>query len=221
MEETDPKLMKDEKIVFQTKKHWFSPVADSWKALLLILGSLVLAWLQTDQAAGIMGFVNRVLNLGEIVLMLGGVALIIYNVIAWSSAEYVVTNRRVMGHEGLLRKRETDSLLTAISDVRMKKTGLGGVLDYGSIGLLTASGQAGEDNFTAVRKPDEFKKVILEQKIAAEDAKSVPAPVMATTGNGAQPDAVAAMNTLNGLRDSGAITGAEYEAKKAEILARV
>ena len=183
----------------------------------------MLAWLQTDQAAGIVGFVNRVLNLAEVALMLAGVALIIYNIVAWSSAEYVVTNRRVMGHEGLLRKRETDSLLTAISDVRMKKTGLGGVLDYGSIGLLTTSGQAGADNFTAVRKPDEFKKVILEQKIAAEAgrANSMPSPAVQPSGNGAQADAVAAMSTLNGLRDAGAITAAEYDAKKAEILARV
>lgn len=224
MEQNDPQLMNGETIVFQTKKHWFAPVADSWKAVLLILGSLVLAWLQTSETGGLMGFVNRVLNLLEIVLMLGGIGWIIYNIVAWSSAEYVLTNRRVLGQEGLLRKRQTDSLLTAISDVRMRVTGLGGMLKYGNIQLLTASGEAGVDNFTTVRDAVDFKKAILEQKIAAENAKgAAPATAAATaTATGAAPtDAQAALSTLNNLHASGAITDDEYNAKKAEILARI
>ena len=172
MEQNDPRLMSGEKIIFQTKKHWFAPVADSWKAVLLIIGSLVLAWLQSDQTSGVLGFVNRVLNLGEIALFLGGVAMIVYNVVAWRSAEYVVTNRRVMGQEGLLHKRQTDSLLSAISDVRSRKSAVGGMLGFGSVQLLSASGEVGTDNFTAVRNPDQLKKTILEQKIAAEGSKS-------------------------------------------------
>ena len=224
MEDNDPQLMSGEKIVFQTKKHWFAPVADSWKAVLLILGSLVLAWLQTEQTTGVMGFVNRVLNLLEIALMLGGIGLIIYNIVAWSSAEYVLTNRRVVGHEGLIRKRQTDSLLSAISDVRLRITGLGGMLKYGNIQLMTASGEAGTDNFTTVVNADGFKKAILEQKIAAEDAKAgAPAMAAATpvAGAGASPDAQAALSTLNNLHASGAITDDEYNAKKAEVLARI
>ena len=225
MEQNDAQLMSGETIVFQTKKHWFAPVADSWKAVLLILGSLVLAWLQTSETGGLMGFVNRVLNLLEIVLMLGGIGWIIYNIVAWRSAEYVLTNRRVLGQEGLVRKRQTDSLLTAISDVRMRVTGLGGMLKYGNIQLLTASGEAGVDNFTTVRDAVDFKKAILEQKIAAENAKAAaPATAVATppaAGSAAPSDAEAALSTLNNLHASGAITDDEYNAKKAEILARI
>jgi len=229
----DSELLNGESVLFETEKHWASPVADSWKAVLLILGSLVLAWLQTEQTAGVMGFVNRVLSLLEIALMLGGIGWIIYNIVAWSSAEYVLTNRRVLGQEGLLRKRQTDSLLTAISDVRMRVTGLGGMLKYGNIQLLTASGEAGVDNFTTVRNAVDFKKAILEQKIAAESAKAG-APVMAAgpetsgapattaaAGSAAQSDAETALNTLNNLHASGAITDDDYNAKKAEVLARI
>jgi len=221
VEANDPQLMTGEEIVFQTKKHWFAPVADSWKAVLLILGALVLAWLQTEQTAGVMGFVNRVLNLLEIALMLGGIGLIVYNIVAWRSAEYVLTNRRVLGQEGLLRKRQTDSLLTAISDVRMRVTGLGGMLHYGNLQLLTASGEAGVDNFTTVRDAVDFKKAILEQKIAAENAKGAQAVAPAASGGAAPADPQAALNALNNLHASGAITDDEYNAKKAEVLARI
>ena len=71
----------------------------------MILGSLVVAWLQTDQTTGIMGFVNRVLDLLRIGLFLGGLAWIAYNIINWRTAKYAVTNMRVLGHEGLVRAR--------------------------------------------------------------------------------------------------------------------
>ena len=130
-----------------------------------IIGALVLAGLQSDQLTGVVGFINRVLNLGEIALFLYGVGSIIYNVIAWRSANYTVTNRRLMGQEGLLQKKETDSLLSSISDVRMRQTAVGRMLGYGDIQILSASGDSGADKFTTVVNAVELKKNILEQKV--------------------------------------------------------
>ena len=110
----------------------------------------------------------------------------------------------------------------------MKVTGLGGMLHYGNIQLLTASGEAGQDNFTTVRDAADFKKGILEQKIAAENAKgapgAAPGPAAAATppmGVAQQADPQAALATLNNLHASGAITDAEFEAKRTEVLARI
>src|SRR3954452_21285492 len=180
MSESDARLMAGENIVFKTSKHWAAPVADSWKALLLIIASGVLAWLQTDQTDGIIGFGNRVLNLLEIAFLLGGLALIVYNVFSWRSGRYTVTNQRVLGQEGLLRRRETDSLLTSISDVRTKQSFAGRALGYGSIVILTASGDAGADSFTAVRQPELLKRNILEQKVASAVPPRLEPEAMAT-----------------------------------------
>src|SRR6476659_4867148 len=109
MADSDSRLIAGEEIVFRTSKHWLAPIADSWKAVLLIIGSLVLAWLQTEQTDGLIGFGNRVLGILETVLMLGGVLLIVYNLFTWRSAKYMVTNMRVLGQDGLAHKRETDS----------------------------------------------------------------------------------------------------------------
>src|SRR3954471_22895456 len=151
MAQTDSRLIAGEDIVFRTSKHWLAPVADSWKAVALIIGSLALAWLQTPETEGLIGFGNRVLGLVETVLMLGGVLLIVYNLITWHSAKYTVTNMRVLGQEGLARKRETDSLLASIADVRTRSSFVGRLFHYGSINIISASGEAGADTFSAVR----------------------------------------------------------------------
>ena len=90
---------------------------------------------------------------------------------------------------------------------------------------------AGSDNFTTMRGVDAFKKTILEQKQAAGaappasavPAQAAPAPAPAPTAAAASPaqGPMAAINDLAKLRDSGAISDAEFEAKKAELLSRI
>jgi hypothetical protein len=235
MAQSDSRLIAGEEIVFQTSKHWLAPIADSWKAVLLIIASLVLAWLQTPQTDGLIGFGNRVLAVLETVLMLGGVALIAYNLVSWHSAKYMVTNMRVLGQEGLAHKRETDSLLASIADVRTRSSFIGRTFHYGSINIISASGDAGADTFSTVRDHETFKKRILEQKMAVSSVSSA-VPDMATYG---QPQAMAGnghsagaptpngaevlttLAVLASLRDAQTITPEEYEAKKVEMLARI
>jgi uncharacterized membrane protein YdbT with pleckstrin-like domain len=214
----DDKLLDDETVLFETDKHWASPLWDSWTAILMILGALVVAWLQTDQTTGVMGFVNRVLELLQIGLFLGGIALIVYNVINWRTAAYAVTNMRVLGHEGLVRTRATDTLLTSLADVRVKIPAVGKMLGFGDITITSSSGDAGQDTFTTVRKVDEFKKTIFQQKTG--DAAKTAGTSAVASGPGS-PSATKTLAELAKLRDSGAITPAEYEAKKAELLARI
>jgi uncharacterized membrane protein YdbT with pleckstrin-like domain len=217
------KLLTGEEVVFKTDKHWLSPLADSKWAILMILGSLVVAWLQTDATNGVMGFINRVLDLLRLGLFFGGVAWIVYNVIAWRTAQYAVTNKRVIAHEGLLRSRDTDTLLTSVSDVRSSVPALGKMLGYGTIQIMSASGESGADTFTTVRGVEELKHQLLEQKSSApvmtqpvaSAAASAPAP---TSGSS---EAMATLAGLAQLRDSGAITAEEYEAKKQEVMGRI
>lgn len=238
MSDSDSRLMSGEEIVFRSSKHWVAPVTDSWKALLFIIGAFVLAWLQGTQVEGFMGFINRILGLLEIVLLIGGVLLIVYNLFNWRSARYLVTTQRVLGNEGILRKRETDSLLMGVSDVRSRQSFAGRRLGYGEVTILSASGDSGADTFTSIRDPEEFKKHIFEQKVAATlplrpkltpDAPAVTATAAALDGHApaeanGMPKASEVLTTLAvlaSLRDAQTITSDEYESKKAELLARI
>ena len=225
MTEIDEGLIGGEQIVLRTNKHWFAPLADSGIAILMLLGVVVLAWLQPNQPDGFLSFIWRVVDLLQLGLFLGAVGWIVYNVIAWRTAEYAVTTLRVRGHEGLIKKRSTDSLLTSITDVMSRNGLIGRTLGFGNIKILTASGDAGDDTFTSMKSPDAFKKAIIEQKAGASTAPPTPAQPAAPAAVAPHPagskDAMSTLTELAKLRDAGAITPAEYEAKKMELLARI
>ena len=233
-------LIADESIIFQSEKHWIAPIRASLVAGLMVLGALFLRAIAPSDSGGFFGWVGGVLDLIAIGLLLAGIAWIAYNVVAWRTAEFAVTNLRVLREEGLIRRRNSTTLLSSLSDVRTEVGFIGGRLDYGDIVILTTSGSAGEDRFLCITKPLEFRKAILEQKMAADKPRaaspdaSAPAPAPAPMTASAAPDApvstapmptasdnAAALVSLGQLRDQGLITPQEYEAKKAEILARI
>jgi uncharacterized membrane protein YdbT with pleckstrin-like domain len=230
MTDLEDRLISGEQVALSTSKHWFALVADSKWAILMIVGALVAAWLQSDSTTGVGGFFNRSLGLIQQALWLGAIAWIVYNFIAWRTAEYHVTNRRVLGREGLIRQRTTDTLLTSISDVKSVIPALGRMLGYGNIRIVTASGDAGVDNLTSISSVEAFQKEILEQKTAgAAGAQPRGAAIIESAGPAAggpsvtpsSADVTATLGELAKLRDAGAITVDEFEAKKAELLARI
>jgi uncharacterized membrane protein YdbT with pleckstrin-like domain len=231
--EIDDGLLAGETVVTRTTKHWFSIISDSTWAILLILAALLAIWFQGDKTTGITGFINRILGAFGEVLLLGAIGWIVFNVLAWRTAEYAVTTLRVRGHEGLIRKRSTDTLLSSVTDIQSKQSAIGGMLNFGNIRVITASGDTGEDNFTSIISSEAFKKAVLEQKTqataspapAAQPSQTAASPAETATsapaGSAPPVDPMAQIHQLSTLRDEGAITTEEYETKKAELLSRV
>jgi hypothetical protein len=238
MSAIDGTLISGEQVVFTTTKHWAAVVSASLWAILMVLGAAVVAWAEPSSSSGLRGFIKAIFDLLRTVLIIGGIGWIVYNIIAWRTAAFAVTNRRVFGHEGLIRRRSTDTLLTSLSDVRTVIPAVGKALGYGTIRIFSASGEAGEDHFTMVCQVEAFKKAILEQKTGSTSTplQDSPAPASASVPAAAPPVAAAAgpasqssanqevfqtLGELAKLRDAGAITPEEYDGKKAELLARI
>jgi uncharacterized membrane protein YdbT with pleckstrin-like domain len=230
--EIDEGLIAGEQVILRTSKHWFAPIADSRVAILMLIGVAVLAWLEPEQPTGFLSFIWRLVDLLQLGLFLGAIGWIVYNVVAWRTAEYGVTTMRVRGHEGLLKKRSTDTLLTSITDLASRSSVIGRTLGFGNIRIMTASGDTGQDNFTSIKSPEAFKKTVFEEKatagttVSAAAAAAAPKPAAASPAAPASPAAAAAdpmaqIDQLARLRDSGAITPAEFEAKKADLLSRI
>jgi uncharacterized membrane protein YdbT with pleckstrin-like domain len=224
-------LIANESIVFESKKHWMAPIRASLWAAALILGFAFIRWISPsgDNFFGTLGGLMDLIALG---LLIVGIGWIVYNVIAWRTAEFAVTNTRVLREEGLVSKKSSTTLLTSLSDVRSNVGFVGGRLGYGDIELLTQSGGAGVDRFMTITHPMEFRNAVMTQKMAdveqqrrpmaaveaaAPAAPVAPPPVPAPTSA----DDADTLKRLADLRDSGAITAEEYEAKKTEILARM
>ena len=150
----------------------------------------------------------------------------------WSAQDYIVTNLRVIKVEGILNKHSADSSLEKINDAVLDQSLFGRMLGFGDLDILTANEES-VDRYKWLNKAASFKKEMLNQKVALESGlqpgpsapvrRPVPAPVAAAPAQAAD-DADEVTDTLSrlaDLRDRGAISPEEYEAKKAELLGRL
>jgi hypothetical protein len=222
-------MLANETIVAETKKHWMAPVRDSWKPVLLLVAALVINRIAPDDTGGLItGTAATILGWIAIGLVIVGAGWIVYNVLVWRTAAFAVTSMRVIREEGLISKRSSATVLRSITDVKMNVPFIGSRLGYGDLAILAQSGEAGADRFQTIVDPEAFRTRIMEAKMAADGipanaappAAAEPAPSPATPA-AAPPDDAQTLTRLAELRDSGAITPEEYEAKKAEILARM
>ena len=169
-------LIAGETIVFESRKHWMAPIRAS-----LTAGSCsswahgFIRWL-SPSGEGLFGTIGGILDLIALGLFLAGLGWIIYNIVAWRTAEFAVTNMRVLREEGLASHRSSTTLLSSLSDVKTSVGMLGRQLGYGDITLLTTSGGSGEDRFLAITHPLDFRGAVMEQKLQGQGGPAAPEP---------------------------------------------
>ncbi len=143
--------------------------------------------------------------------------------LTWRAQEYAITTRRVLKVEGLLDKKSGDSSLDKINDAVLKQGIWARIFHYGDLDILTANEQA-IDRYVMLANAVEFKKAMLNAKNSLDDSFRSPTPGSAPAAKSrasSSADVTAALAQLAELRDKGAITPAEYEMKKAELLGRI
>jgi uncharacterized membrane protein YdbT with pleckstrin-like domain len=214
-------LAKDERILYEGRQHWLAPLSDARNAVLILLFGLVVVLVE-----------HQILHLSQFIAYAGlAVALvglvwigIVY--FSWRAEQYIITTRRVLKVEGLLDKKSGDSSLDKINDAVLKQGILARILHYGDLEVLTAN-EEGIDRYEMLANVVEFKKAMLNAKNTLDDGfrgpgATAPAPATAAAARAAGSDYVTGtLAKLADLRDKGAITPAEYEAKKAELLGRL
>jgi uncharacterized membrane protein YdbT with pleckstrin-like domain len=222
-------LATDERILYRGRQHWLAPLSDARSAVLLVLAGLVL-WFLAASAVHPDGVLWQVWGGLAAILVVVGLAWIGKVYLSWKAEEYLITNRRVIKTEGLIDKKEGDSSLEKINDAVLKQGILGRLLKYGDLEILTANEDA-IDRYTMLGHVVDFKKAMLNAKNDLDDGIRRPvagAPQAAAPLTAAGParqtsadDVATTLAKLADLRDKGAITPADYEAKKAELLGRI
>jgi uncharacterized membrane protein YdbT with pleckstrin-like domain len=220
MSYADKLLARDEQILHYGRQHWLAPLSDSLRPIVLVLLGLVLFFLPIDP-------IKTVLLIASGLLLLVGVVWIAIVYMTWRSEEYIITNRRVLKVEGLLDKKSGDSSLDKINDAVLTQGLLARMLHYGDLEILTANDDA-IDKYQMLSHVVDFKKAMLDAKNALEDGyrggKATPAVAAAPVAAGrvsSADDVATTLSKLADLRDKGAITQAEYDQKKAELLGRL
>ncbi len=240
----DSKLASGERVLRREHQHWFVLVADARYGILVIVAAILLLILRA--AARTSGDVDRIIGFVVLALVLGGLVYLGWQILRWVNEEFAVTTRRVLQLEGVLNKQVTDSSLEKINDAVLTQSLFGRIFGFGDLDILTAS-ESGISRLRMLKDADHFKRAMLEAKHELElelsGARPLPSPPLrASSGpsSGPAPAPSAAppseapqrtemtadeltrtLASLADLRDRGAISPEEYEAKKADILRRL
>jgi hypothetical protein len=242
----DKMLAAGEQPVRRDHQHWFVLVADARYGILAIVVAIALVVLRS--AANTTGTFDVLIGYAVLALVIAGLLVIGWQILRWKNEEYVVTTRRVLQLEGVVNKRVLDSSLEKINDAVLSQSIFGRMFGFGDLDILTAS-ETGISRLRMLRDADDFKRAMLESKHELElelsGAKPLPGPPIRLPSaprdppTGAPPATPAAsaapanraeltadevtrtLGSLADLRDRGAISAEEYEAKKADLLRRL
>jgi hypothetical protein len=245
----DNLLASGEQPIRREHQHWFVVVADARYAIFAWLAAIVVIYLGQTVFSGNAGLTS-LSGWIAVVLLIGGLLYFAWQVLRWQNEEFVVTTRRVLQMEGVINKRVVDSSLEKINDAVLSQSLFGRMFGFGDLDILTAS-ESGISRLRMLRQADDFKRSMLEAKhelelelsgarpmpgpairttapVAAAPAPSVaqePPPAPAPSGppqtHMSADDVTRTLASLADLRDRGAISGEDYEAKKSDLLRRL
>ncbi len=203
-------LGENEAVVLVARQSWVVLLRDAIVNLILcvvILAVTALAygWLQ-----------GQAWTLALALLLFIPIGRFVWQALRWRNREYIVTNRRVIQVDGTINKNVIDSSLEKVNDVRMTQSVWGRLFDYGDVEILTAS-ELGLNRFQRLTDPIKFKTAMLneKEKLGFDEIAAPAAPV-------SKPAEVSILIAqLNALHKEGMLTDAEFQTKKAELLARL
>jgi len=236
----DNLLASGEQPLRREHQHWFVIVADARYAIYAWIGAVVLLVLNNVVLSGSnLGGLQSIVGWIVLVLVVGGLLYFGWQVLRWQNEEFIVTSRRVLQTEGVVNKRVVDSSLEKINDAILSQSVFGRIFGFGDLEILTAS-ESGISRLRMLRQADDFKRTMLDAKHELElelsGARPMPSPaIRAAMPSQAPPPAASAppqtamsaddvtrtLANLADLRDRGAISADDYEAKKADLLKRL
>jgi len=200
-------LGKDESILFITRQHLLQLLRTNGIELLIaaviVAGAVVAAFFYPLALLGVAAaLIPLAFGLGDF--------------LNWWNRQYVVTSRRVIQIFGIFNKNVIDSSLEKVNDVKMEQSFFGRLFDYGDLEILTAS-ETGIDRFRRIGAPIRFKTAMLNAKEHMGQDEDRPGGGSGA-GRGDIPELIA---ELDQLRKQGAISEAEFETKKRELLGKM
>ena len=187
----DGLLASGERLIRRSHQHWFVLVADAFYGIVALLIAIALVVLFSGTEGGLRQVTGGI----TLVVVIGALIYMSWQVLRWMNEEFVVTTRRVLQLEGVVNKKVTDSSLEKINDAILTQSIFGRIFGYGDLEILTAS-EAGISRLRKLRDADDFKRAMLEAKHELElelsGSRPLPSPPLRTTPSDAPSPAAAA-----------------------------
>jgi uncharacterized membrane protein YdbT with pleckstrin-like domain len=223
----DSLLGRGEQILYVARQHIFVLITNILTELSLI-ALLVAAGVASNMAFDTTSVTFGGITASNLILLICvGISIIVLisgfmDYLRWTSEQYVVTDRRVIQVRGILNKRVIDSSLEKINDVELRQSLFGRMLNFGTVEILTASGEEGVNVMDRIESPIEFKRAMLDAKINHERGYGyLPARDLDSDRQGSpSSDLIDELTRLAALRDRGILSPEEFETEKRELLRR-
>jgi uncharacterized membrane protein YdbT with pleckstrin-like domain len=213
-------LAEHEQIVFDLRPHWVALALPTVFTLLIVVATVLLYNLPADPSAK---WENGVVIVALIAFFFLG----LLPFLNWLYTNFVLTTDRLITRKGIIAKQAREIPLERINDVTFNQSILDRALGAGSL-LIESAGERGQTKISHVRHPEQVQLEIYKETEKNNDRMMRPAPQVGEnaglqTGarSGSGTSVTAEIEALARLRDQGAITEAEYDSKKQELLKRL
>ena len=133
--------------------------------------------------------------------------------ISWQTTHFLVTSERLVFRSGILAKHTRDIPLDKINDLASSQSFFERILGAGDL-TIESAGERGLETFSDIPHPDAVQQEIYRQ-MEANQARTMGGGLPRT------PSVTDQIAALADLLERGAISAAEYEAKKAQLLDRL
>jgi uncharacterized membrane protein YdbT with pleckstrin-like domain len=209
----DSLLGDNEKVLLESRQHWFVFVRSIFMESLVIAAIIIIV-----TAANIyLGDQYNWLKYGYIMVIVPVISFI-WDYFQWRNREYILTSFRVVQISGIINKNVIDSSLEKVNDVKLTQSFFGRIFDFGTVEILTAS-ETGVNVFQTLENPIQFKTTMVNAKETLERG-GVNGWHQAAPANVAT-DVPSMIAQLDNLRAQGLLTPEEFQVKKAELLKRM
>jgi membrane protein YdbS with pleckstrin-like domain len=197
-------LLEGEMVALDLRPHWWffaGPLFTGIPVIALLVGALQLNG--DNQTVGL--WVTAAMALAWAVWLVA-------RLISWQTTHFVLTSDRLIFRSGILAKHSRDIPLEKVEYLDSRQTFFERLIGAGD--LVIKSGDEQQQAFSDIPHPDAVQREINRQMEGNQGRAIGGGPVPSQS----IPDQIAA---LADLLDRGAISPAEYEAKKAQLLDRL
>jgi uncharacterized membrane protein YdbT with pleckstrin-like domain len=195
-------LNDNEELVLDLHPHWWY-FANSVATTVGVL--IVWMFLSSKIDRGFWNFIPTVSSFAFLIAALW----VVYKYVQWRSTHFAVTGARVIYQQGFIAKKGVEIPLERVNNVNFSQTIIERVLGAGDL-LIESGGQDGQQRFSDILRPQEVKKVILEQVERRIDRRN--------NATAAVSDVASQLEKLEGLLHRGSITQEEFDREKRRLL---
>lgn len=197
------KLLNDyETVALDLHPHWWyfaEPVLSLVASI--VLGIVVRVFLDGDA--------EKILTWAAIVLIVGCAIWLALRYAKWANTNFVITSDRIIFRSGVVAKSGIEIPLERVNNVLFNQSVFERVLGAGDL-LIESGGEAGQQRFTDVRRPERVQNLIHAQ-MEVNESRRFGTPASGT-------DVASQLEKLEGLLERGTLSQDEFDQQKRRLL---